>query len=124
MNDFEKSPYNPTKSRSTVLALLKLSIFILYFCTIMKVQPLPNDAVDPKTTKSLGKKFTNSDLAKLVEYLEFFKRKQLDNDTLEQNREDWNKLARVLDRLCLLIFILFFMVDFSVILGIKFTSAH
>ena len=77
-----------------------------------------------KTTKTLGKEFTSSDIAKLVEYLEFFKNKQLENDTIEENREDWNKLARVLDRLCLLIFILFFVVDFSVILGIKFTSAR
>ena len=99
-----------------------------------KVQPFTTNAtndnvalsnhrdVNDKKTIGIGHDYTvHSDIAAILNHLEYFRLKKIEEDLVAGNKDDWNKIARVLDRFFLLFFSVFFVCDVLSILALKLT---
>ena len=70
----------------------------------------------------LTKKASMNEMEQLLAYLDFFKAKRLDDDQVDQVKEEWNKVARVLDRILLIVYMILFIVFLFVTLSYKWKA--
>ena len=87
-----------------------------------QVVPQINKGTIGKANDSIGKDFSEDHWKTVVEYLEHLKTKQQDEEQIENNKDEWNRLARILDRLFFWIYLTYFIMFFFVVMSVKWGS--
>ena len=84
--------------------------------------PQKNKGTIEKMNDSIGKSFSDDQWKTVVEYVEYLKIKQQDEDQIDKNKEEWNRLARILDRMFFWIYLTYFIIFFFVVMSAKWRS--